>query len=150
MDVGQASYAAYVDLESDVTSQLTLGVAGRYENASCLDVDNERVYVSAPEGLYALSPGTGKTLWHSPEKISRLLARDGRLYAHDGNTLFCLSAMSGKPLWSQPLSDSLVAEVSPPIFLEGRLLLTVNGTLLAFSPEGKKIGEWRSLQAMKH
>jgi len=32
VDVGQASYAGYVDLESDVTSQLTLGVAGRYEN----------------------------------------------------------------------------------------------------------------------
>ncbi len=32
VDVGQASYAGYVDLESDVTSNLTLGVAGRYED----------------------------------------------------------------------------------------------------------------------
>ena len=32
VDVGQRSYAAYVDLETDVTSQLTLGVAGRYED----------------------------------------------------------------------------------------------------------------------
>jgi iron complex outermembrane recepter protein len=32
VDAGQTSYAAYVDLEADVTKWLTLGLAGRYED----------------------------------------------------------------------------------------------------------------------
>jgi iron complex outermembrane receptor protein len=32
VDAGQASYAAYVDFEADLTKQLTLGLAGRYED----------------------------------------------------------------------------------------------------------------------
>jgi iron complex outermembrane receptor protein len=32
VDAGQVSYAAYVDLEADVLKQLTLGIAGRYED----------------------------------------------------------------------------------------------------------------------
>ena len=32
VDASQASYAAYVDVEADVTKSLTLGVAGRFEN----------------------------------------------------------------------------------------------------------------------
>ena len=33
-DAGQRSYAGYVDMEADVASNLTLGIAGRYEDYS--------------------------------------------------------------------------------------------------------------------
>jgi iron complex outermembrane recepter protein len=70
VDAAQRSYAGYVDLESDVTSNLTLGVAGRYEDYAAFGSttvgkfqarlkvnDSVALRATASTGFHAPSPG---------------------------------------------------------------------------------------------
>jgi iron complex outermembrane receptor protein len=70
VDASQRSYAGYVDLEADVTSKLTLGVAGRYEDYALFGsttlgkiqarlkfTDAVAVRATASTGFHAPSPG---------------------------------------------------------------------------------------------
>ena len=70
VDAAQRSYAGYVDLEADVTSKLTLGVAGRYEDYTSFGStsvgkfqarfkinDSVALRATASTGFHAPSPG---------------------------------------------------------------------------------------------
>ncbi len=70
VDAAQRSYAGYVDLEADVTSQLTLGIAGRYEDYATFGsttlgkfqarfkiTDAVALRATASTGFHAPSPG---------------------------------------------------------------------------------------------
>jgi len=70
VDAGQRSYAGYVDLEADVTSMFTLGIAGRYEDYASFGSttlgkiqarlkfnDAIAIRATASTGFHAPSPG---------------------------------------------------------------------------------------------
>jgi iron complex outermembrane receptor protein len=67
VDAGEVSYAAYIDLEADVFKQLTLGLAGRYENYASFGsttVGKFQARFKATDWL-ALR-GTASTGFHAP------------------------------------------------------------------------------------
>ena len=67
IDAGQISYAGYVDLEADVTKQLTLGVAGRYEDyASFGSTTLGKVQARFKATDWLSLRGTASTGFHAP------------------------------------------------------------------------------------
>nr|WP_309688125.1 PQQ-binding-like beta-propeller repeat protein [Armatimonas sp.] len=129
--------------------QVTLPPTPDSRAAQCLDTDGKTSFVTAASGLYALDLATGKPLWRftqAEQQIVKLLRHNENLYCHDRQTLFCLSKTTGKRLWSQPLTKRNYASVSVPLLRDGRLFLTVEDNLLAFSLDGKKLGEWDTEQ----
>src|SRR6267154_566387 len=67
IDAGQVSYAAYVDVEADVTRQLTLGVAGRYEDYASFGSTTLGKFQARFKATDWLSlRGTASTGFHAP------------------------------------------------------------------------------------
>jgi iron complex outermembrane recepter protein len=67
VDASQVSYAAYVDLETDVTKSLTLGVAGRFENyASFGSTSLGKFQVRFKATDWLALRGTASTGFHAP------------------------------------------------------------------------------------
>ena len=67
IDAGQVSYAGYVDVEADVTKQLTLGVAGRYEDYASFGSTTLGKFQARFKATDWLSlRGTASTGFHAP------------------------------------------------------------------------------------
>jgi iron complex outermembrane receptor protein len=67
IDAGQVSYAGYVDVEADVTRQLTLGVAGRYEDYASFGSTTLGKFQARFKATDWLSlRGTASTGFHAP------------------------------------------------------------------------------------
>jgi iron complex outermembrane recepter protein len=67
IDAGQVSYAAYVDLEADVLKNLTLGIAGRYEDyASFGSTTLGKVQARFKATDWLSLRGTASTGFHAP------------------------------------------------------------------------------------
>ena len=67
IDAGQVSYAGYVDVEADVTKQLTLGVAGRYEDYASFGSTTLGKFQARLKATDWLSlRGTASTGFHAP------------------------------------------------------------------------------------
>jgi iron complex outermembrane recepter protein len=67
VDAGQVSYAAYIDFEADVTKQLTLGIAGRYEDyASYGSTTLGKFQVRFKATDWLSLRGTASTGFHAP------------------------------------------------------------------------------------
>jgi iron complex outermembrane receptor protein len=67
VDASQASYAGYVDVEADVTSALTLGVAGRFENyASFGSTELGKFQVRFKATDWLALRGTASNGFHAP------------------------------------------------------------------------------------
>lgn len=67
IDAGQVSYAAYLDLEADVTKTVTLGIAGRYENyASFGSTTLGKFQVRWKATDWLALRGTASTGFHAP------------------------------------------------------------------------------------
>ena len=67
IDAGQVSYAAYVDLEADVLKNLTLGIAGRYEDYASFGSTTLGKFQARFKATDWLSlRGTASTGFHAP------------------------------------------------------------------------------------
>jgi iron complex outermembrane recepter protein len=67
IDAGQVSYAGYVDVEADVTKQLTLGLAGRYEDYASFGSTTLGKFQARFKATDWLSlRGTASTGFHAP------------------------------------------------------------------------------------
>lgn len=114
-----------------------------------LSADTKRLYATTSEGLFALDPRTGRTLWQNASFGSVVVPEGDVLYGTNGNYLDQLGATDGKLRWSQPLpATEDFTDLSPPLVGKGEILLTVNNDLLAFSSDGKKLGQWDTEQRL--
>jgi iron complex outermembrane receptor protein len=67
IDASQVSYAAYLDLEADVLRNLTLGVAGRYENYASFGSTTLGIFLARFKATDWLAVrGTASTGFHAP------------------------------------------------------------------------------------
>ena len=129
--------------------QVSLPTTKYNRAATCQDTDAKQVFATTGSGLYSLDLMTGKPLWQftlAQGQIVKLLRHEKKLYCHDNQTLFCLSATTGKTLWSQPLTKRSHASVSLPLLQDNQILITAEDNFLAFSLDGKKLGEWDTEQ----
>jgi len=101
-----------------------------------IDVDTDpvidaqgRLYAASyKDGVFAVDPATGDTLWHTATAgITHLLLAGGTLFATGDQQLQAISTASGQSQWAMGLKGK---SAHPPLLVKGLLLVPINDSLV--------------------
>lgn len=114
-----------------------------------IDVDTQPIFdhqgvlyaASVKDGIFALDPMTGRTLWHQDVPgVTGLLLRGEVLFATGSDGVRAMVAGDGSTLWSMRLSDVAAGQ---PILSAGYLVAPVSDGLLFLDPGlGRTVLRW--------
>jgi len=101
------------------------------------DAAGHLIVASYKDGLFALDPKTGDTVWQSSASgLAYLLVRGSIIFAAGEDRISAYSSESGKPIWSIPLPDRAGQQ---PAFASGLLLVPTGKSLLFVDPVSGRV-----------
>lgn len=129
------------------------GCSAKPNNWAGLSADGERAYLATGSEVYAVDLGTGKEVWHYPEKAdgkrlyfaNPVVTPDGQLLIGSEGTahvLLSLDPKTGKENWAEPFSAANGLWVASPLVLNDRIYApNTDGNIYVLDMDGKSAAD---------